>query len=85
MDTFTHEQIEQIAQAASEMYGQAWAGLPQWSKDIWRQMAWDADPSVLHTDAQRYAAAAKREWLKKQATPEAEPVEVKTRKKRGND
>jgi len=81
MNTFTPEQIEEIAQAAAEQYGQVWAGLPTWSKDIWRQMARDADPSALHTDAQRCAAAAKREYLQKQA----EPVEKKTRKKRGEE
>jgi len=80
----THEQVEQIAQDAAQLYGQQWAGLPQWSKDLWREMVRD-DSGQVYSEASRCACAAKKAHLEKQATPEeAKPVEKKT-KKRGNE
>ena len=75
----THEQIEEVAQVAATLYGQVWATLPNWSKDIWRETV--RNPSDSNTDMQRCALKAKAAWLEKQQAPqpepEAEPEEVK--------
>ena len=78
----THEVVEEIAKAASVLYGQVWAALPQWSKDIWRETV-RHDDGQIYSDASRCAAEAKKAHLEKREEVVApHPTEKKPKKVR---
>ena len=79
----THEQIEEIAQVAAGMYGQVWAGLPNWSKELWRESVRHADSQEVRSEMERCSVEAKKKWREDQEgqKQEAAPVEKKSKKK----
>ena len=81
----TYEQIEEVAQVAAEMYGQVWAGLPHWSKEIWKEMVREAGSAEVYSEASRCAVQAVKLWINDQEgqkqAQEAPPVEKKSKKK----
>ena len=81
----THEDVEAIAQVASQMYGQVWAGLPQWSKELWRESVRHADSQEIRSEMERCSYEAKKKWREDQegqAQEAAPPVEKKSKNKK---
>ena len=90
----THEDVEAIAQVAAGMYGQVWATLPTWSRDIWREIVrhdyFGVSPIGVSSDMERCVVQAKKKWRDDQegqaqeaasVEQEAQPEEVKPEKK----
>lgn len=79
MDTFTHEELEQIAKAAAEMHGQDWAKLPHYSKDIWRETVRHPLSGPPQNDMERCVVKAKEQKVEPE---EAKPTEKKLKTKK---
>lgn len=75
--------IEEIAKAAATEYGQDWATLPYYSRDIWREAVRQTERGGGQTEVERCAGRAIEQWYQALEPAPVKIVEEKPKKTRG--